>query len=53
MAASTFEDHLTWQQVGEKGRKWADSKPPTQPPHKMSRMWQLQDLEEWLPICAQ
>jgi hypothetical protein len=54
MAASTFDDPLTWQKVGTKtSGKSADAEPPTQPPHKMSRMWQLQDLEEWLPICAQ
>ena len=44
MAASTLEDHLTWQKVGEKNRKSADSKPPTQPPIKCpecgsSRIW--------------
>jgi len=36
MAASTFDDHLTWQKVGEQNRKSADSEfePPTQPPLK-------------------
>ena len=44
MAASTFDDSLTWQKVGQKSRKSADAEPPTQPPIKCpecgsSRIW--------------
>jgi integrase len=44
MAASTFDDPLTWPKVGEQNRKSADAKPPTQPPLECpecgsSRIW--------------
>ena len=44
MAASPFEDHLTWQKVGEMNGKSADAEPPTQPPLECpecgsSRIW--------------